>query len=48
MKDEMDGHVACMGETRNAYNIWVENLKGRDYFEYIGVDRNILEWFLGK
>jgi hypothetical protein len=23
------GHVACMGEMRNAYSIWLENLKGR-------------------
>jgi hypothetical protein len=42
-------HVARMGEMRNAYNIFVENLKGRDHSEDIGVDGTmILEWILGK
>jgi hypothetical protein len=27
----MGMHVACMGEMRNVYNIWLENLKGRDH-----------------
>jgi hypothetical protein len=45
----MDGHVARMGETKNAYNILVENLKGRDYSEELNVDgKVILEWILGK
>jgi hypothetical protein len=40
------GHVARMGEVRNAYKI--ENLKGRDYSEDLGVDcKIILEWILG-
>jgi hypothetical protein len=43
------GHVAHMGEMRNAYKIWLENLKGRDHLEDLGVDgRIILEWILGK
>jgi hypothetical protein len=30
-------------------NFWLENLKGRDHFEVIGVDeRIILEWILGN
>jgi hypothetical protein len=34
---------------RNAYNIWLEGLKGRDHSEDLGVDgRIILEWILGK
>jgi hypothetical protein len=37
-----------MGETRNAYDILVENLKGRDKLKDLGVDGNILEWILGK
>jgi hypothetical protein len=37
----MGGHVALMGE--------MENLKGRDHLEYLGVDgRIILEWIFGK
>jgi hypothetical protein len=38
-----------MGEMRNAYTILVENLKGRDHSEDLGVDgKIILEWILGK
>jgi hypothetical protein len=38
-----------MGEMRNAHNILVGNMKGRDHLEYVGVDgRIILEWILGK
>jgi hypothetical protein len=35
----MEGHVA---RTRNVYSIWLENLKERDHFEDIGIDRKIL------
>jgi hypothetical protein len=35
------GHVAWMGEMRNAYNILVENLKRRDRFEEVVVDGKI-------
>jgi hypothetical protein len=43
------GHVALMVEMRNASNILVENLKGRDHLEDLGVDGRItLEWILGK
>jgi len=43
------GHVEHMGEIRNAYEFWLENLKGRGHLEHLGVDvRMILEWILGK
>jgi hypothetical protein len=32
------GYVACMGKMINAYNIWLENLKGRDHLEDLGID----------
>jgi hypothetical protein len=35
------GHLAPMREI-NAYNIWLENLKGRGYLEDLGVDRRII------
>jgi hypothetical protein len=28
-KMRWEGYVRCMGEMRNAYKIWLENLKGR-------------------
>jgi len=38
-----------MGEIRNAFSIWSENLKGRDHSEDLCVDgRIILEWILEK
>jgi hypothetical protein len=34
---------------KNAYKIWSEDLKGRDYSEDISVNGEIiLEWILGK
>jgi hypothetical protein len=37
-------HVACVGEKRNVYSIFVGNLKGRIHSENIGLDgRMILE-----
>jgi hypothetical protein len=45
----MGGHIACVGEMKNAYNFWSEYLKGSYYSEDLGVDvRIILEWMLGK
>jgi hypothetical protein len=42
------GHVALMGEMRNAYNIWFESLKVRDRSEDRGVvGRIILKRILG-
>jgi hypothetical protein len=35
------GHVASMGEMRNAYKFWLGNLKGRDHSEDFGVLGNI-------
>jgi hypothetical protein len=38
-----------MGEVRNAYNILIGNLKGRDHSEELCVGvKIILEWMLGK
>jgi hypothetical protein len=31
-----------MGQMRNAYRIWSENLKGRDYFAFLGVNGTII------
>jgi hypothetical protein len=42
-------HVADMGEMRNAYKIFVRNLKGKDHVEDLCVNwRIILEGFLWK
>jgi hypothetical protein len=38
-----------MAEIRNAYNIFVGNLRVRDHLEDVGVDgKVILEWILGN
>jgi hypothetical protein len=37
-----------MGERRNAYSTTVDNLKGRDHLEDLGVDGRILQLILGK
>jgi hypothetical protein len=43
------GYVARVGEMRNAFKLWSENLKGRDHLEDLGVEgRIILECILGK
>jgi len=42
------GHIACMREMRNAYNILVEKPEG-DHLEDSGTDgKVILVWILGK
>jgi hypothetical protein len=42
-------HVARTVEMRNASNVWLENLKGTDHLEDLGVDgRIILECILAK
>jgi hypothetical protein len=42
------GHVACMGEVRNAYNILVGKSEEKNHSEDLGVDgKIILEWILG-
>jgi hypothetical protein len=43
------GHVADMGEVRNAYKVWSENLKGKEHSQDLGVDgRIILDWITEK
>jgi hypothetical protein len=38
-----------MAEKKNAYSIFVVNLKERDHLEDLGLDgKVILEWMLGK
>jgi hypothetical protein len=37
-----EGHVARIGEMRNAYNILVKNLQERDHLENKDVDRRII------
>jgi hypothetical protein len=47
----MGGHVACMGEMRNANKVLVRKHKGRrrNHMEYLGtVGKIILEWVLEK
>jgi hypothetical protein len=42
------GHVTCLVDTGNAYRFWLEELKGRDHLEDLGMDGSIiLEWILG-
>jgi hypothetical protein len=42
-------HVAHMGEMRNIYRIWEENLKGRDHLEnVVEYVRIILKWTLER
>jgi hypothetical protein len=44
------GEVCSMpGISEMCAKFWVENLKGRDHFEYVAIDgRIILEWILEK
>jgi hypothetical protein len=47
---KMDGRACSThGRDKNAYRIFIGNLKGREFSEDLGVDgRVILEWMLGK
>jgi hypothetical protein len=41
------GYIAHIGDMRHTF--WLENLKGRDHSEDLGIDRKIiLEWILKK
>jgi hypothetical protein len=42
------GHVASIGDMRNAYIFLLENVKGKDHSENLGIDGKILEWILGE
>jgi hypothetical protein len=47
--NEMGSHVERMGEKKNACRALAENLKGRDYLENLGVDKNkIVKYILKK
>jgi hypothetical protein len=43
------GHVACTGEKRNAYRVWVGKPEERGHLEGLGIEeRIILKWMLKK
>jgi hypothetical protein len=43
------GHVAHIGQIRNAYKFLVRKSQGTDHLEDLGIDRRIIpEWILGK
>jgi hypothetical protein len=43
------GHVACMGEGRNAYRVWWERPKEKDHLKDQGVDGRMgSKWTLGR
>jgi hypothetical protein len=43
------GHVALIGERRDVYRFWWENMNERDHLEYLGADvRIILSWIFRK
>jgi hypothetical protein len=48
--NEMGSHVerTCMCEKKNACRALVENLKGRDYLENLGVDKKIIVKYILK
>jgi hypothetical protein len=35
-----------MRQIRNSHKTWLENLKGRDHLEDLGINGKILEWML--
>jgi hypothetical protein len=47
--DIKDGQIGGVYSTNGRYDESIQNLKGRDHAEYVGVDGSIiLEWILGK
>jgi hypothetical protein len=36
------GHIGRMGEIKNAYKNWLENLKGREHLEELRIDGRII------
>jgi hypothetical protein len=42
MRGTGTGYVARIGEKRNVYKIWLENLKGRDHSEEVGENGRII------
>jgi hypothetical protein len=47
-ENEVDGHVAGMGEMRNSQQFYSVSSVGRDHVGGLGVDRTILKWILDK
>jgi len=41
-------HVARIGDTGNAYTIFIGKPEGKDRSEDLGVNGRVLEWMLGK
>jgi len=39
---EWSGHVARIGEMRNAYKFWSERMKGRNHSEGLNVDWRVI------
>jgi hypothetical protein len=37
----MGGPCGALGEMKNAYEVWLESLKGTDYSEDLGIDGRI-------
>jgi hypothetical protein len=48
MEDEMGGACSTWERCEMHTKFWLENLKGRNHLEELGIDKNILEWILGK
>jgi hypothetical protein len=42
------GSVACMGELKNSYRIWVESLKRMYHSENLGIDGKVLLQYVGR
>jgi hypothetical protein len=42
------GHIAHMGDMRNAYNFFIVKPERKNHLEDLGVDGKILECILGK
>jgi hypothetical protein len=41
------GHVACMGEVRSVYKMWVGKPDGNRHLEHLSLGRRIIsEWIL--
>jgi hypothetical protein len=41
-ENDTGGHIALTGENRNAFKFTVENIEGKNYMKYLGVDSKTL------